>query len=290
MWTFFSRGAAPPAAPPELAFELALALHTDAGPVRTRNEDCIASLSAAQGAADGAARTLLVALADGMGGHQAGDLASRLALRAALQSFGASRGMRPITTSTRLLDALTAANAAVYDEARRHPQHAGMGTTVLLFAPTPQGLCFAWVGDSRLYRWRDGTLRQMTRDDTLVRGLWERGLIDREGMRQHPDHSVLSQAVGTHAQIPSPHVEGPVELALGDRYLLCSDGVHDVVGEAELQRLLGDGTPQSSVSDIAGAAVRNGTSDNVSAGVVHVLPPSPPAAARRTRCGEEAVS
>jgi serine/threonine protein phosphatase PrpC len=165
-----------------------------------------------------------------------------------------------------------------------------MGTTVLLFAPTPQGLCFAWVGDSRLYRWRDGTLRQMTRDDTLVRGLWERGLIDREGMRQHPDHSVLSQAVGTHAQIPSPHVEGPVELALGDRYLLCSDGVHDVVGEAELQRLLGDGTPQSSVIAIASAAVRNGTSDNVSAGVVHVLPPSPPAAARRTRCGEEALS
>jgi serine/threonine protein phosphatase PrpC len=284
MKAFFSRRAARPAVRPELAFELALALFTDTGPVRDHNEDCIASLSEPRDGADGAVRTLLVALADGMGGHHAGGLASRLSVRAALQRFGSSDGDTP----RRLHGALAAANAAIYDEARRRPQCEGMGTTMLLFAPTPQGACFAWVGDSRLYRWRDGQLLQLTRDDTLVRGLYDRGLIDRDGMQQHPDHSVLTQAVGTHARIPSPHVEGPVELRLGDRYLLCSDGVHDVVGDVELQRLLGAGTPQAAVRAIAAAAVANRTSDNLSVGVAHVLAPSAPTAARRTRHGEEA--
>lgn len=288
MKAFFSRRARPAAAPAGIAHELALALHTDVGPVRTLNEDCIAALNAPGGAAEGGDRTVLVALADGMGGHQAGDVASRLAVQAALQSYGA----QPVGTSLQaaLHAALRAANSAVHGHARQHAECEGMGTTMLLVAPTPRGLGVAWVGDSRLYRWRDGSLVQLTRDDTLVRSLVDRGLVDPADAHRHPDHSVLTQAVGTHAAIPSPHVEGPMPIAVGDRYLLCSDGIHDVLDDADLARLLATGTPHQTAQAIAAAAWRLGTSDNLSIGVLHMLPPAAPAAARRTRHGEEVLS
>lgn len=288
MKAFFSRRARPATPPAEMAYDVALALHTDVGPLRTLNEDCIASLNAPRDAAEGGDRTVLLALADGMGGHQAGDVASRLAVQAALQSYGSK------ATGTSLQDALhaalRAANMAVHAHAIDNPACAGMGTTMLLVAPTPQGLGVAWVGDTRLYRWRDGSLVQLTRDDTLVRSLVDRGLVDPADVHRHPDHSVLTQAVGTHAAIPAPHVEAPLPIAVGDRYLLCSDGVHDVIDDAGLAELLATGTPHHCAQAIAAAAWRLGTSDNLSIGVLHVLPPAAPAPARRTRHGEEVLS
>lgn len=246
--------------------------------MREHNEDCIASLVLPrQGRAD---RAVLVALADGMGGHRSGELASRLAVQAALGCFAVPAA----DTRAQLQRALAAANHAVFEHARQQPQHQGMGTTLLLVAPAEQGLCFAWVGDSRLYRWRDGTLTQLTRDDTLVRVLLDRGLIDPQAAATHADHSVLTQAVGTHAAIASPHVDGPVPIVHGDRYLLCSDGVHDVVGDAELQQLLAGGSPHEAARAIFDAALRRGASDNLSIGVLQVLPPATaPRGARRTR-------
>lgn len=255
-------------------FEMTLALHTDVGPVREHNEDCIAALNAPapNGRCD---RTTLVALADGMGGHQAGELASRLAVEAAMRSFGVRSQSTDAPMPERLHAALAAANQAVFQQARRGPQWQGMGTTLLLFAPTGQGGFFAWVGDSRLYLWRADGLMQLTRDDTLVRGLVERGLIDVAQAASHPDHSVLTQAVGTHVAIPAPHVHGPVDLAPGDRLLLCSDGVHDVVSDAALGRALQAASPHEAVRAIHALALHNGADDNLSIGVIHIHAPRP---------------
>ena len=283
MRVFFSRLAPKPE--PVLDYDIALALHTETGPVREHNEDYIASLVAPRaGRAD---RAVLVALADGMGGHQAGELASRLAVQAALARFA-----EPVAdTVAQLHRALVAANEAVYTHAQQQPQYQGMGTTLLLVAPAEAGMSFAWVGDSRLYHWRDGTLAQLTRDDTLVRALLDRGLIDRDEAAGHEDHSVLTQAVGTHSAIPSPHVEGPIALAHGDRFLLCSDGVHDVVGDAELQQLLAAGSPKDAMRAIFDAALRHGANDNLSIGVLQVLRPADPTrGARRTRHDVEVSS
>jgi len=267
--------------------DLAVALHTDTGPVRERNEDCIAALCEPD-AAYGGQRTALVVLADGMGGHQAGQLASRLAVDAALQSYGRVGG----ATTERLKLALAAANAAVYERAQLDARWQGMGTTLLLFAPDGRGACFAWVGDSRLYRWRAGRIETLTRDDTVVQGLLDRGLIDAAEAARHPEHSVLTQAVGTHAQIPAPHVEGPVELQAGDRFLLCSDGVHDVVDAAALAVALASASPHEAVRAIHALALAGGADDNLSIGVIHLREHAAVAArpARATRTDVEVLS
>lgn len=303
MKAFWTRWLARPAplaaslAAPGLAFDLHLSLYTDAGPVRARNEDFIAALDTALPGTPGA-RCTLVALADGMGGHQAGELASRLAVSAALRVFEQSSGGLDPSAATDLAQilqaALAGANAAVYEEAQGVAQWQGMGTTLLLFVPTPHGAYCGWVGDSRLYLWRSGTLTLLTRDDTLVRGLLERGLIGAADVAQHPDHSVLTQAVGTHAEIPSPHVTGPFELGLGDRFLLCSDGVHDVVPSAELAAALQATRPHEAAHQIHQAALQNGADDNLSIGIVDIAPKatttSSPKAPRTTRHNSEALS
>lgn len=279
MKDFLSRWLARPVQKPVLQapLDLMLALHTDTGPVREHNEDCIAALNAPAAEGD---RTTLVALADGMGGHQAGELASRLAVEAALRSFGQPQG----TPVERLHAALAAANEAVYSQAQQDAQWQGMGTTLVLFAPTEHGGFVAWVGDSRLYLWREGVLTQITRDDTLVRGLLERGIIAASEAAAHPDASVLTQAVGTHATIPSPHVHGPVLLQAGDRVLLTSDGVHDVVSEHELATALQADSPHDAVQRIHAAALRNGANDNISIGVALMrTPQAAPPAPRSTR-------
>jgi PPM family protein phosphatase len=270
---------------PRLA--LTLALHTDTGPVRERNEDCIAALTEPD-EMHGGERTALVVLADGMGGHQAGQLASRLAVDAALQSYGRCGG----AARERLQLALAAANTAVHERAQLDARWQGMGTTLLLFAPQGQSACFAWVGDSRLYRGRDGRIEQLTRDDTVVQGLLDRGLIDAAEAARHPEHSVLTQAVGTHAQIPAPHVEGPIDLRAGDRFLLCSDGVHDVVDEAALAVALGSASPHAAVRAIHALALAGGADDNLSIGVIHLREPTTAIArtARATRSEVEVMS
>ena len=265
------------------AFDIAVALYTDVGPVREHNEDCIAALNAPWPGRPGD-RTALVALADGMGGHQAGELASRLAVEAAMHAFGAVGGAAP----DRLHAALEAANAAVFERAQSGAQWQGMGTTLLLFAPADHGAYFAWVGDSRLYQWSAGQIERLTRDDTLVAGLLSRGLIDAVDVPGHPDHSVLTQAVGTHASIPLPHLQGPVELVPGDRFLLCSDGIHDVVSDAELAQALQSAAPDGALQAIHALALRNGADDNLSIAVIHITAPVTTApAARRTRAGLE---
>ena len=285
MKAFLSRWRTRPAAGPVggTAIDVVVALYTDVGPVRDHNEDCIAALNAPWPGRPGD-RTALVALADGMGGHLAGELASRLALEAAMQAFGQVGG----AGADRLHAALAAANRAVYERAQMSPEWQGMGTTLLLFAPEDRGAHFAWVGDSRLYRWRAGEIARLTHDDTLVMGLLSRGLIDAADVAGHPDQSVLTQAVGTHPVIPLPHVQGPIELIPGDRFLLCSDGIHDVVSDADLASALQAPSPDDALKSIHALALRNGADDNLSIGVVHItVPEASTKAARRTRSDVE---
>ena len=271
------------------AVDLTVALYTDVGPVREHNEDCIAALNAPWPGRPGD-RTSLVALADGMGGHLAGELASRLAIEAAMQTYGQLGG----ATADRLQAALAAANRAVYERACGDAAAEGMGTTLVLFAPSDSVAHYAWVGDSRLYLERDGELNCLTQDDTLVHGLLSRGLIGADEIAGHPDQSVLTQAVGTHEAIPAPHVLGPIALRPGDRFLLCSDGIHDVVEDAQLNAVLRTTTtPDAAMQQILALALRNGANDNLSIGVIDVAIAADAAMAaqttRRTRPGLEVL-
>lgn len=283
--------------PAEACLPMHVCLASDAGPVRPHNEDRIAArMAPIAGSADESLS--LVVLADGMGGHRGGQVASALAVQACMQAFhaggpaadGAAR-RRQDALHPSLLEALRAANRRIWERAGAEPALQGMGTTLVLFAPQGTSGHVAWVGDSRLYRWRDGDLQCLTRDDTLVMGMLDRGLIDADQALHHPDHAVLTQAVGTHAEIPAPHVAGPFDLREGDRLLLCSDGVHDVLDTAVLAQALAHATPEAAAQQLLALALQHGTTDNVTVGVVVVGARQRGAApARRTRTDLEPLS
>jgi len=212
-------------------------------------------------------RTCLVALADGMGGHLAGETASRIAVET---SIDLHRLPGETGTGQRLLNALTHANASVFKHAGSSAEFEGMGTTLVLLALTDGGAWCAWVGDSRLYHWRAGQLKLLTRDDTLVRELLDAGVIQAHEVVSHPDRSVLSQALGTRPSLRQLNLIGPIDMAVGDRFLVCSDGLHDVVPESRLTEVLAMDDARATCTELLRQAVLHRADDNISAAVVRI--------------------
>lgn len=227
---------------------------SDRGLVRSNNED-----SAYAGAR-------LLALADGMGGHAAGEVASQLVIQAL-------RTLDDDEPGGNLLEALDAAtrhgNEAIAAQVARNPELDGMGTTLtaILFAGTKIGLCH--VGDSRGYLLRDGVLTQITRDDTFVQSLVDEGRITAEQAHTHPQRSLIMKALTGQEVEPTLTMR---EARAGDRYLLCSDGLSDVVSDETLAETL------SSVADLPQCAnrlielaLRSGAPDNVTVVLADVV-------------------
>jgi PPM family protein phosphatase len=275
-----SRSSSTAFAVPTRTLATELAIFSEAGPVRAVNEDCVRARRARR-ATECEDRLMVVALADGMGGHAGGAVASELAVTAALAACTAVDA--PADARRRLGAARRAAHDAVHSAAEADTALAGMGTTLVLFAPGDGfGSHVAWVGDSRLYRWRRGAVEQITRDDTVVRDLIDGGLLSPEQAASHPDRSVLSQALGTQRMPPRLHVLGPLDDEPGDRYLLCSDGVHEVLSVATLTQLLALPTASAIAEALLPRALLEGSDDNLSAAVVRLVPVSPPTAAHPT--------
>ena len=245
---------------------------SDVGLVRSNNEDrtllALQPLPAGLSGGSGGDRVSVAALADGMGGHQAGEVASELALEAAQRALHAAA---KLPAAQALTQALVAANAEVYAEAQRRIDRQGMGTTLVLLLLRDEGAHYAWLGDSRLYHLHQGQLRQLGEDDTVVRHLVKEGALTEAQALVHPDRNVLAQALGTHAQIPWLHVAGPVPIVAGDSFMLCSDGLHDVVTEPRIQELLCEGPAADCCRALIDEAKRCGSDDNISVAVVQIL-------------------
>ncbi len=255
--------------PAAATLALRAAAHTDTGPVRTNNEDCVRCVLEDAGALG--QQVSLVVVADGMGGHQAGEVASKT-LVDRVSALWRQRGAQ--APGVVLRSAIEAAHAQVYATACARPECQGMGTTVVALALLGDEAVVAHVGDSRAYLWRQSALQALSEDDTLVNHLLRQGLIAAEQAASHPDHGVLTQALGTRAQAPQIHVSAPMALQAGDVFLLCSDGVHDVLSAAVLARLLGEpetlAQPGATALRLAQAAIAAGTRDNVSVALVCV--------------------
>lgn len=244
---------------------LELAAVTDCGRVRPNNEDRVAT----------APETGLAVLADGMGGHNAGEIASEMAVRSTLRSL---EGVRPCgrasdatSAESRLVAAIERANEEILRAASSQRQYRGMGTTIVAALWHGARVSIAHVGDSRAYRLRNGRLALLTRDHTVVRQRFDEGLMTLEETRTAPDRNVLTRAVGTEFGIA---VETSTHDVLAqDVYLLCSDGVHDMLSDRSIEQVLME------VSEPAGAAAEAllqaanaaGGLDNVSAIVARVL-------------------
>ena len=201
----------------------------------------------------------LFAIADGMGGAQAGEVASRLAATAIAERERSVRGEGAVAALVQ------AANARVYRRALEDPAAAGMGTTVTvgLFDGESGTITIGHVGDSRAYRIRGGRLEQLTADHSLVAELVRTGRLTPEQAAEHPHRSVITRAVGTE---PNVDVDTfTIEAAPGDLYLLCSDGLTDMVDDAEILAIAGtaEHVPEAVARLLVDAANQAGGVDNI---------------------------
>jgi len=253
-------------------FRLYMAGLSDTGLVRAHNEDYIA-WDADLG---------LAVLADGMGGHKAGDVASRLcvetlndvllpALRNPLR-VRPNKGMSRHATLVRR--AVSKANGIVFDAAQNDPSYRGMGTTLVLALFHDDKVVVAHVGDSRLYRLRSGKLAALTADHSLVQQMLAQGAIDEEEARNSPYAHVITQAVGVHPKVAAEVHE--LDAQPGDIYLLCSDGLTDLVEDAEIHDSLQatQGNWQRAVQRLVDLANRRGGRDNISVVIAAVGGPA----------------
>jgi PPM family protein phosphatase len=221
----------------------------------------------------------LFVVADGMGGHNAGEVASHLAIEAIREFIAESATMSDFTwpfpfepaysvDANRLLTAVRLANRRVYQEGCAHEAMEGMGTTVVVVLVSGDRAVMVGVGDSRIYRWRNGTLVQLTSDDTWLAAVM--GVQDAERAEStHPMKHVLTSVVGTREDVrPTAREE---VLRSGDRLVLCSDGIHGRLDNPAIAAVLRAGGSAERVAEaLVGAALDRHTSDNATALVIAV--------------------
>ncbi len=241
--------------------ELLIGIASDVGCVREGNEDSVRVVRPA-GADALARRGLLAVVCDGMGGHAAGELASRLAADAVASHYAtATNDGDP---GAALVRAVQRANRTIYDAARSDAGLAGMGTTCTAVLLRGGRAWCAHVGDSRCYLIRDGQLYLMTEDHSAVMELVRQRSISRDDVRHHPDRNVVSRAIGSHRRVEISTWPQPFVVRPGDRLLLSSDGLHDLVSEEQILELAVAYTPQQACRRLVELARDHGAPDNVS--------------------------
>ena len=240
-----------------MTLSLRYAAKSHIGLVRSGNED------------SGYAGPTMLVVADGMGGHAAGELASA----AAVATFATIDAECDPTSETEVLTDLSAGVARTTEEIRRvvgeRPQFAGMGTTLTALAWRDGLANLVHVGDSRAYLLRDGELSQMTHDHTYVQMLVDTDRITATEALTHPRRNLLLRAIDGITDV-EPDLQAR-EAQVGDRYLLCSDGLCGVIPESLLAQLLAEGDPTYAVTALVDAALEAGAPDNVTVVVAEVV-------------------
>ena len=227
---------------------------TDIGRKRELNEDYIYT----SGQPIGALPNLFI-VADGMGGHKAGDYASMHTVDRfveVIRELGEEHGVQDAIN-----EAVTAANAYREPRSRENSNLSGMGTTLVLASCIGNEAIVANIGDSRLYLVNDA-MTQITRDHSLVEEMVTLGGIDREMARNHPDKNIITRAVGVKEKVAADFFE--VDLTKGDKLLLCSDGLTNMLRDEEIYQIIQDNKElEQAAKALVDAANENGGRDNI---------------------------
>jgi protein phosphatase len=207
----------------------------------------------------------LFVVADGMGGHQGGEVAANLAVRTLTNAERSDR--------EQLREAVAEANRVVHQTALEEAELHGMGTTLTTLAVSQEANTHQFVilnvGDSRIYRHRDGQLEQLTEDHSYVAELVRRGELDDEAAQVHPYRNMLTRAIGVHAEVEID--EWLLEPVSGDRFMLCSDGLTNELADVEIAEQLGfDKDPSTTAKALVGLANKRGGRDNSTVLIVDV--------------------
>lgn len=234
---------------------------TDTGILREMNQDyCFASDTPVGNLPN------LYIVADGMGGHRAGDYASRYTTHRVVASVSRSTEEEPVLI---LREAITRANRILIGEAREDPGKLGMGTTLVAATVIGRRLYVANVGDSRLYI-VDGGIRQVTRDHSYVAEMVRLGKVDARLARVHPDKNIITRAVGAAEDVEADFFE--VELTEGERIVLCTDGLTNMVEDSVIREVVAaDAAIEERAQELVALANRNGGRDNITVMIIEPL-------------------
>ena len=235
---------------------------TDIGRVRSVNQDSETVLTGE----DAPLGEALVAVADGMGGHAAGEVASQMSLDLLVASL--KRASAPDERALR--DAFASANAGVFQAASQNPEYRGMGTTLVVGLVTGGELIVGNVGDSRMYLWRNGDLSRVTRDHSWVGEMVASNMLTEEQAANHPRRNVLTRALGVAASVESD--TSRLKLQRGDRVMLCSDGLHGMVDDKTIARVMGGKSLnlKKAATELIDLANEAGGTDNITVALARI--------------------
>lgn len=253
---------------PEIQFGVLASLQTDAGSVREVNEDCGRFINPNDPELLSKKGTLTI-VADGMGGHSAGEVASRMAVETVSRVYY-ELNERP---SESLKAAFEEANRQIYEAAVSDEKLKGMGTTCTALVMHNNSAFAAHVGDSRLYLLRGGEIYLMTEDHSAVMEMVKRGIINLEQARHHEDKNVIVRALGTGPDVEVSVWSNPFPIRNEDRFILCSDGLYDLVDDVEIKTLtLSAADTQSACENLIDLAKKRGGYDNITVGILSIKP------------------
>jgi len=222
-----------------------IAWRTDVGRIRRNNQDSIILGCG------------LAGVADGMGGHNGGEIASGGLRDGLLREL---QGASPSEETLR--QAIEKVNLELWEKQSREEQLSGMGTTLTVIWPADTRMILAQVGDSRGYLLRDGEMRQITNDHSMVADMVRKGILTEEQAACHPMRNYITRAVATEETVEVDLFTVPRQA--GDRWLICSDGLHGQISKETLKELLSSGDPEEAASLLLSAALEAGGRDNIS--------------------------
>jgi len=258
-----------------LALELEASGLTDAGPHRETNEDSIGCFAPADPLAL-QRKGYLYVVADGLGGHNAGEVASSTAVARLGEEYYSPSNHTRIEPA--LKQAVQAANLRIHELTHRHPEYRSMETTLSAIAIAGAQAYIAHLGDTRVYHWRDGLMKQLTSDHSEAAELVRMRILKPEKVRDHPGRNTLTRTLGSRL-IPRPdYLRQPV--VVGDQFVLCSDGLWSEIEDDEITEVVTAHPPQTACHELIKRALGRDCRDNVSVQVVRIVgmadtPPAP---------------
>ena len=254
---------------------------THVGRVRSHNEDYVAKIDYSLDQSGAAEPRGLYIVADGMGGYKEGEKASRESVRRAFRDFIEGQVLLDLRSGSHMLSepdqpvALDATLRAMVEEANRlvfsRRQGTGMkhGTTIVVLLIIGSKAAVANVGDSRAYLSRNGELKQISQDHSLVFSLYKAGQITEDQIYSHPQKNEIYRSLGDQENVKVDVF--PLDVRAGDRFLLASDGLWEMVRNAQIAAILGNAqTPQLACDRLVAAAFDNGGEDNISAVAIYL--------------------
>jgi serine/threonine protein phosphatase PrpC len=234
---------------------------TDIGKKRKHNEDYYGFFRLGED-------EFLAIVADGMGGHASGEIASRMAVEIIQEVYSKERAEQEVLDS--LKSAFEVANFSILQKSLEQDQLNGMGTTATVLVIKEDQTFVGHMGDSRAYLFRDAAVNQLTKDHSMVNRMVEQGLLSKEEAEHHPQRNVIYKALGVNRDADLELI-GPLPVYLNDIFLLCSDGLTNLVTDDEMLKIVKKESPQKACDKLIQLANKRGGDDNITIQILKMV-------------------